>query len=166
MIDTIFRYCGQKETVIFCDRIKTLGFKHAFKAGISFGKDDLIIPKTKENLINETKKKIEEYEKQYSDGLITRGEKYNKVVDIWSKCTDTVANEMMKEISSAEKVYENDRIETNSVYMMADSGARGSQAQMKQLAGMRGLIAKPSGEIIETPIISNFKEGFISFRIF
>ena len=103
VIDTIFRYCGQKETVIFCDRIKTLGFKHAFKAGISFGKDDLIIPKTKVNLINETKKRIEEYEKQYSDGLITRGEKYNKVVDIWSKCTDTVANEMMKEISSAEK---------------------------------------------------------------
>ena len=84
VIDTIFRYCGQKETVIFCDRIKTLGFKHAFKAGISFGKDDLIIPKTKENLINNTKKQIEEYEKQYSDGLITRGEKYNKVVDVWS----------------------------------------------------------------------------------
>ncbi len=166
VIDTIFRYCGQKETVIFCDRIKTLGFKHAFKAGISFGKDDLIIPKTKENLINDTKKKIEDYEKQYSDGLITRGEKYNKVVDIWSKCTDTVANEMMKEISSAEKVYENDRIETNSVYMMADSGARGSQAQMKQLAGMRGLIAKPSGEIIETPIISNFKEGLSVLEYF
>ena len=166
VIDTIYRFCGQKETVIFCDRIKTLGFKHAFKAGISFGKDDLIIPKTKENLINDTKKKIEDYEKQYSDGLITRGEKYNKVVDIWSKCTDTVANEMMKEISSAEKVYENDRIETNSVYMMADSGARGSQAQMKQLAGMRGLIAKPSGEIIETPIISNFKEGLSVLEYF
>ena len=135
-------------------------------AGISFGKDDLIIPKTKENLINETKKQIEEYEKQYSDGLITRGEKYNKVVDIWSKCTDTLANEMMKEISSAEKVYENGGIETNSVYMMADSGARGSQAQMKQLAGMRGLIAKPSGEIIETPIISNFKEGLTVLEYF
>ena len=148
VIDTIFRYCGQKEKVIFCDRIKTLGFKHAFKAGISFGKDDLIIPQTKEKLISSTKKQIEEYEKQYADGLITRGEKYNKVVDVWSKCTDTVANEMMKEISSAEKVNEDDRIETNSVYMMADSGARGSQAQMKQLAGMRGLIAKPSGEII------------------
>jgi len=166
IIDTIFRFCGQKETVIFCDRIKTLGFKHAFKAGISFGKDDLLIPKTKENLISNTKKQIEEYEKQYSDGLITRGEKYNKVVDIWSKCTDTVANEMMKEISSAEKIYDNDRIETNSVYMMADSGARGSQAQMKQLAGMRGLIAKPSGEIIETPIISNFKEGLSVLEYF
>ena len=166
VIDTIFRYCGQKETVIFCDKIKTLGFKHAFKAGISFGKDDLLIPKTKENLINSTKKQIEEYEKQYSDGLITRGEKYNKVVDVWSKCTDTVANEMMKEISSAEKTYNDDRIETNSVYMMADSGARGSQAQMKQLAGMRGLIAKPSGEIIETPIISNFKEGLSVLEYF
>tara|TARA_B100001996_G_scaffold295680_1_gene235967 strand:- start:6087 stop:10016 length:3930 start_codon:yes stop_codon:yes gene_type:complete len=166
VIDTIFRYCGQKETVIFCDRIKTLGFKHAFKAGISFGKDDLIIPKTKEKLINETKKQIEEYEKQYSDGLITRGEKYNKVVDIWSKCTDTVANEMMREISSAEKIYPDGRIETNSVYMMADSGARGSQAQMKQLAGMRGLIAKPSGEIIETPIIANFKEGLTVLEYF
>ena len=166
VIDTIFRYCGQKETVIFCDKIKALGFKHAFKAGISFGKDDLLIPQTKENLINNTKKQIEEYEKQYSDGLITRGEKYNKVVDIWSKCTDTVANEMMKEISSAEKIYDDDRIETNSVYMMVYSGARGSQAQMKQLAGMRGLIAKPSGEIIETPIISNFKEGLSVLEYF
>jgi len=166
IIDTIFRFCGQKETVIFCDRIKSLGFKHAFKAGISFGKDDLIIPETKTNLINQTKKKIEEYEKQYSDGLITRGEKYNKVVDIWSKCTDTVANEMMKEISSAQKILPDGRIETNSVFMMADSGARGSQAQMKQLAGMRGLIAKPSGEIIETPIMANFKEGLTVLEYF
>ena len=166
IIDSIFRFCGQKETVIFCDKIKTLGFKHAFKAAISFGKDDLIIPKTKQSLINDTKKKIEEYEKQYADGLITRGEKYNKVVDIWSKCTDTVANEMMKEISSAEKIFPDDRIETNSVFMMADSGARGSQAQMKQLAGMRGLIAKPSGEIIETPIIANFKEGLTVLEYF
>ena len=166
IIDKIFRFCGQKETVIFCDKIKSLGFKHAFKAGISFGKDDLIIPETKINLINQTKKQIEEYEKQYSDGLITRGEKYNKVVDVWSKCTDTVANEMMKQISSAQKVFPDGRIETNSVYMMADSGARGSQAQMKQLAGMRGLIAKPSGEIIETPIISNFKEGLSVLEYF
>ena len=166
IIDTIFRFCGQKETVIFCDRIKSLGFKHAFKAGISFGKDDLIIPETKTDLINQTKKKIEEYEKQYSDGLITRGEKYNKVVDIWSKCTDTVANEMMKEISSAQKILPDGRIETNSVFMMADSGARGSQAQMKQLAGMRGLIAKPSGEIIETPIMANFKEGLTVLEYF
>ncbi|RPG17620.1 MAG: DNA-directed RNA polymerase subunit beta' [Pelagibacteraceae bacterium TMED124] len=166
IIDVVYRYCGQKQTVIFCDNIKDLGFKHAFKAGISFGKNDLIIPKTKEKLVNQTKKQIEEYEKQYQDGLITRGEKYNKVVDIWSKCTDSIANEMMKEISSAEKKYPDGRIETNSVFMMADSGARGSPAQMKQLAGMRGLIAKPSGEIIETPIVSNFKEGLTVLEYF
>ena len=166
LIDIVYRFCGQKQTVIFCDSIKDLGFKHAFKAGISFGKNDLIIPKTKEKLVNQTKKQIEEYEKQYQDGLITRGEKYNKVVDVWSKCTDSIANEMMKEISSAEKKYSDGRIETNSVFMMADSGARGSPAQMKQLAGMRGLIAKPSGEIIETPIISNFKEGLTVLEYF
>jgi DNA-directed RNA polymerase subunit beta' len=166
IIDIVFRYCGQKETVIFCDRIKSLGFKHAFKAGISFGKDDLIIPKTKQKLVNDTKKQIEDYERQYSEGLITRGEKYNKVVDVWSKCTDLVANEMMKEISTATRVDSNGRIETNSVFMMANSGARGSAAQMKQLAGMRGLIAKPSGDILETPITSNFKEGLTALEYF
>ena len=119
-----------------------------------------------EKMVNQTKKQIEEYEKQYQDGFITRGEKYNKVVDVWSKCTDSVANEMMKEISSAEKKSSDGRIETNSVFMMADSGARGSPAQMKQLAGMRGLIAKPSGEIIETPIVSNFKEGLTVLEYF
>ena len=166
IIDIVYRYCGQKETVIFCDRIKTLGFKHAFKSAISFGKDDLIIPKTKQKLVNEAKKQIEDYESQYSEGLITRGEKYNKVVDVWSKTTDLVANEMMKEISSATKIMDDGRIETNSVYMMANSGARGSAAQMKQLAGMRGLIAKPSGEIIETPITANFKEGLTALEYF
>ena len=166
IIDTVYRYCGQKETVIFCDKLKSLGFKHAFKAAISFGKDDLIIPKTKEKFVNDAKKQIESYETQYSEGLITRGEKYNKVIDIWSKCTDLVANEMMKEISSATKIMPNDRIETNSVFLMANSGARGSAAQMKQLAGMRGLIAKPSGEIIETPIIANFKEGLTALEYF
>ncbi len=166
IIDIVYRYCGQKETVIFCDKLKALGFKHAFKAAISFGKDDLIIPKTKDKLVNEAKKKIEDYESQYSEGLITRGEKYNKVVDVWSKCTDLVANEMMQEISSATKVMSNDMIETNSVFMMANSGARGSAAQMKQLAGMRGLIAKPSGEIIETPITANFKEGLTALEYF
>jgi len=166
IIDIVYRYCGQKETVIFCDRIKALGFKHAFKAAISFGKDDLIIPKTKQKFVNDAKKQIEDYETQYSEGLITRGEKYNKVIDVWSKCTDLVANEMMKEISSATKVMENGRIETNSVFMMANSGARGSAAQMKQLAGMRGLIAKPSGEIIETPITANFKEGLTALEYF
>ena len=164
IIDLVFRYCGQKSTVIFCDKLKDLGFKHAFKAGISFGKDDLIIPETKEKFVNDTKKLIEEYENQYSEGLITRGEKYNKVVDAWSKCTDLVASEMMKRISSGDKKQKSNL--TNSVFMMADSGARGSAAQMKQLAGMRGLIAKPSGEIIETPIISNFKEGLTALEYF
>jgi len=166
LIDTVYRYCGQKETVIFCDKLKNVGFKHAFKAAISFGKDDLIIPKTKEKLVNDAKKQIESYDAQYAEGLITRGEKYNKVIDVWSKCTDLVANEMMKEISSATKIMPNDRIETNSVFMMANSGARGSAAQMKQLAGMRGLIAKPSGEIIETPITANFKEGLTALEYF
>jgi len=166
IIDIVYRYCGQKETVIFCDKIKALGFKHAFKAAISFGKDDLIIPKTKEKFVNEAKKQVEVYENQYAEGLITRGEKYNKVIDVWSKCTDLVANEMMKEISSATKVMPNGRIEPNSVFMMANSGARGSAAQMKQLAGMRGLIAKPSGEIIETPITANFKEGLTALEYF
>jgi len=164
IIDIVFRFTGQKSTVIFCDKLKDLGFKHAFKAGISFGKDDLVIPKNKEQLINETKKLISDYENQYSEGLITRGEKYNKVVDAWSKCTDRVAAEMMKGISATENT--KDGIKINSVFMMADSGARGSAAQMKQLAGMRGLIAKPSGEIIESPITSNFKEGLTALEYF
>ena len=164
IIDSVFRFTGQKSTVIFCDNLKDIGFKHAFKAGISFGKDDLIIPENKEQLIEETKKLISEYENQYSEGLITRGEKYNKVVDAWSKCTDRVAVEMMKRISATETT--KDGIKINSVFMMADSGARGSAAQMKQLAGMRGLIAKPSGEIIESPITSNFKEGLTALEYF
>ena len=164
IIDIVFRFCGQKTTVIFCDKLKDLGFKHAFKAGISFGKDDLIIPESKTQLINDTKKLISDYETQYAEGLITRGEKYNKVVDAWSKCTDRVAGEMMKGISATEKTDEGLKI--NSVFMMADSGARGSAAQMKQLAGMRGLIAKPSGEIIESPITSNFKEGLTALEYF
>ena len=164
IIDIVFRFCGQKSTVIFCDKLKDLGFKHAFKAGISFGKDDLVIPESKTQLIEDTKGLIADYETQYSEGLITRGEKYNKVVDAWSKCTDKVAGEMMRGISATEKTP--DGLKINSVYMMADSGARGSAAQMKQLAGMRGLIAKPSGEIIETPIISNFKEGLTALEYF
>ena len=164
IIDIVFRFCGQKKTVIFCDKLKDLGFKHAFKAGISFGKDDLVIPQNKTQLIDDTKKLIADYETQYAEGLITRGEKYNKVVDAWSKCTDKVAGEMMKGISATEKTSEGLKI--NSVFMMADSGARGSAAQMKQLAGMRGLIAKPSGEIIESPITSNFKEGLTALEYF
>ncbi len=159
LIDQVYRHCGQKATVIFADQMMRLGFREAAKAGISFGKDDIIIPKKKQDLIETTRKLVEEYEQQYADGLITKGEKYNKVVDAWSKVTDRVSDEMMAEISTAQFDETGRQKEINSVWMMANSGARGSQAQMKQLGGMRGLMAKPSGEIIETPIISNFKEG-------
>ena len=167
MIDEVYRLCGQKETVIFCDRIMGLGYGSACKAGISFGKDDMVVPETKEKLVEETRQLVKEYEQQYNNGLITQGEKYNKVVDAWSKCTDKVAEEMMARISAAETDEETGREKPlNSIYMMAHSGARGSPAQMKQLAGMRGLMAKPSGEIIETPIISNFKEGLSVLEYF
>jgi DNA-directed RNA polymerase subunit beta' len=159
LIDVVYRHCGQKATVIFADQMMGLGFKEAAKAGISFGKDDIIIPASKETIVADTRKLVEEYEQQYADGLITKGEKYNKVVDAWAKSTDLVADAMMGEISTAKKGPDGRELEINSIYMMAHSGARGSQAQMKQLGGMRGLMAKPSGEIIETPIISNFKEG-------
>jgi DNA-directed RNA polymerase subunit beta' len=161
LIDLVYRNCGQKETVIFCDRMMSLGFRNAFRAGISFGKDDLVIPPAKGKLVSETRKRIEEYEQQYLDGLITQGEKYNKVIDAWSHCTDLVSKEMMRGIAEP-----GPNKPVNSVYMMAHSGARGSEAQMKQLAGMRGLMAKPSGEIIETPIISNFKEGLSVLEYF
>ena len=167
MIDTVYRHCGQKETVIFCDRIMALGFHHAFKAGISFGKDDMVVPEKKWKIVDETRTSAKEYEQQYQDGLITQGEKYNKVVDAWAKCTDKIADAMMAEISAVKKDAKTGReIPINSIYMMAHSGARGSPAQMKQLAGMRGLMAKPSGEIIESPIISNFKEGLSVLEYF
>jgi DNA-directed RNA polymerase subunit beta' len=167
MIDTVYRACGQKDTVIFCDKIMQLGFTNAFKAGISFGKDDIIIPDNKEELIDTTQNLVQEYEQQYNDGLITQGEKYNKVVDAWAKCTDKIADSMMQRISSVQIDEENNRTKPiNSIYMMAHSGARGSPAQMKQLGGMRGLMAKPSGEIIESPIISNFKEGLTVLEYF
>jgi DNA-directed RNA polymerase subunit beta' len=166
LIDAVYRHCGQKATVIFADQIMGLGFKEAAKAGISFGKDDIVIPERKAALVEETRKLVEEYEQQYADGLITRGEKYNKVVDAWAKSTDRVADEMMAEISTPHKGPDGRELEVNSIYMMAHSGARGSQAQMKQLGGMRGLMAKPSGEIIETPIISNFKEGLTVLEYF
>ncbi|MFA4995049.1 MAG: DNA-directed RNA polymerase subunit beta' [Bdellovibrionales bacterium] len=160
VIDFVYRHCGQKETVLFADRMMGLGYSNACRAGISFGKDDLVIPAAKGPLIKKAQTQVDEYEQQYQDGLITRGEKYNKVVDVWSTCTEKVAEEMMKGISDTGKGT------INSVYMMAHSGARGSAAQIKQLAGMRGLMAKPSGEIIETPIISNFKEGLTVLEYF
>ena len=166
VIDTVYRHCGQKESVIFCDQIMQLGFHEAFRAGISFGKDDMVIPETKWDFVNETRDQVKDFERQYMDGLITQGEKYNKVVDAWSKCSDLVADAMMADISSTKKNDDGSELEPNSVYMMAHSGARGSPAQMKQLGGMRGLMAKPSGAIIETPIIANFKEGLSVLEYF
>ena len=166
VIDMVYRHCGQKETVMFADRVMGLGFEHACKGGISFGKDDMVVPEAKEALVDGAREKVKEYKQQYLDGLITQGEKYNKVIDAWSECTDKVAEEMMKGISHAGGVDEGGNPNLNSIFMMADSGARGSAAQMKQLAGMRGLMAKPSGEIIETPIIANFKEGLSVLEYF
>ncbi len=166
MIDVVYRNCGQKETVIFCDRIMALGFREAFKAGISFGKDDMVVPENKAKIIAETSALAKEYEQQYNDGLITQGEKYNKVVDAWAKCSDKLAEEMMARISSVQKDANGRDMPINSIYMMSHSGARGSPTQMKQLAAMRGLMAKPSGEIIESPIISNFKEGLTVLEYF
>jgi DNA-directed RNA polymerase subunit beta' len=154
VIDAVYRHCGQKEAVIFCDRLMGLGFAHAARAGISFGKDDMVIPPEKYALLEKTQAEVKEFETQYHDGLITAGERYNKVIDAWTKCNDAVAAAMMREISRQDPGKP-----TNSVWMMSHSGARGSPAQMRQLAGMRGLMAKPSGQIIEQPILSNFKEG-------
>lgn len=161
VVDVVYRHCGPKATVIFADHLMSLGFRYSTRSGISFGKDDLVIPPAKIKLVSESQGKIKEYEQQYLDGLITQGEKYNKVVDVWAQCTDRVADEMMKVIS---KIKPGDPI--NAVYMMAHSGARGSAAQIKQLAGMRGLMTNPSGDIIETPIISNFKEGLTVLEYF
>jgi DNA-directed RNA polymerase subunit beta' len=166
VIDTVYRYCGQKESVIFCDQIMSLGFREAFRAGISFGKDDMVIPDAKWSIVNETREQVTGFELQYMDGLITQGEKYNKVVDAWTKCNDKVTEAMMATISATRVDESGAEKEPNSVYMMAHSGARGSVIQMKQLGGMRGLMAKPSGEIIETPIISNFKEGLTVLEYF
>ena len=166
VIDQVYRHTGQKDTVLFADAIMALGFRHAFKAGISFGKDDMIIPASKDGMVEETKALVADYEQQYQDGLITQQEKYNKVIDAWSRCGDQVADAMMDEIKARPIDKDGREAEINSIYMMSHSGARGSPAQMKQLAGMRGLMAKPSGEIIETPIISNFKEGLTVLEYF
>ena len=166
VIDTVYRYCGQKESVIFCDQIMSLGFKEAFRAGISFGKDDMVIPDSKWGTVDTTRDQVKGFEQQYMDGLITQGEKYNKVIDAWSKCNDKVTDAMMGAISTSDVDKVGAEMEPNSVYMMAHSGARGSVTQMKQLGGMRGLMAKPNGDIIETPIISNFKEGLTVLEYF
>ncbi|ACZ49513.1 DNA-directed RNA polymerase beta' subunit [Anaplasma centrale str. Israel] len=161
IVDLVYRSCGQKETVEFSDKLMCLGFQCASQSGISFGCKDMVIPDTKAAHVENASEKIKEFSIQYQDGLITRSERYNKVVDEWSKCTDLIARDMMKAISLSDA-----EGKLNSIYMMANSGARGSASQMKQLAGMRGLMAKPSGEIIETPIISNFREGLSVFEYF
>ena len=160
LLDNVYRFTGQKATCIFVDQIMNVGFKYAAKAGISFGKDDLVIPEEKNSLIQETQKQVNSLETQYQEGLITEREKYNKVVGLWSTCTDKVAKAMMKTVSTTKDN------QINSVYIMAHSGARGSEAQLKQLAGMRGLMARPSGEIIENPITSNFKDGLTVLEYF
>ena len=154
VIDYIYRHCGQKDTVIFADKMMSLGFNQACSSGISFGISDLTTPIKKNGMVKDADNKVKEFEQQYLDGLITKREKYNKVIDLWTNVSDNLAAEMMTEIST-----DKPGKTVNSVWMMAHSGARGSQAQIKQLAGMRGLMAKPSGDIIETPIISSFKEG-------
>ncbi|MDP4069193.1 DNA-directed RNA polymerase subunit beta' [Rhodobacteraceae bacterium IMCC1933] len=166
VIDTVYRYCGQKESVIFCDHVMTLGFREAFRAGISFGKDDMLIPDNKWTIVDGVRAQVKEFEQQYMDGLITQGEKYNKVIDAWSNCNEQVTDSMMDAIASVKYDETGAEMEPNSVYMMAHSKARGSVTQMKQLGGMRGLMAKPNGDIIETPIISNFKEGLTVLEYF
>jgi DNA-directed RNA polymerase subunit beta' len=154
LIDLIYRYCGAKQTAMFADRLMTLGFTYMTRGSISFGKDDLVVPPEKQELVTATKSLVSDYEQQYLDGLITEKEKYNKVIDAWDACTDKIAKHMTTALSAVDP-----GTQPNSVYMMMDSKARGSIAQMKQLAGMRGLMANPSGDIIATPITSNFKEG-------
>jgi DNA-directed RNA polymerase subunit beta' len=148
------------------DSARSLRVARAIEAGISFGKDDMVVPDDKWTLVDETRGQVKDFEQQYMDGLITQGEKYNKVVDAWSKCNDKVTDAMMSTISAPRRDEDGAELEPNSVYMMAHSGARGSVTQMKQLGGMRGLMAKPNGDIIETPIISNFKEGLTVLEYF
>jgi len=170
LINASFRRCGLKETVIFADRLLQSGFRLATHAGISISIDDMLVPKEKHGLIERAEKEVKEIEQQYVSGLVTAGERYNKVVDIWGKTGDEVGKVMMSQLSK-EKVTDRNGKATeqesfNSIYMMADSGARGSAAQIRQLAGMRGLMAKPDGSIIETPITANFREGLNVLQYF
>jgi DNA-directed RNA polymerase subunit beta' len=164
LIDTCYRHSGHRETVIMLDRIKDLGFYYATRAGISICVDDMLIPTKKSELIRKAQEEVAEIERQYADGLITNGERYNKVIDIWAHVGEQVANEMMKELGASTGAGE--RRGFNPIFMMADSGARGSTQQIRQLGGMRGLMAKPSGVIIETPITANFREGLTVLQYF
>ncbi|MBN1959503.1 MAG: DNA-directed RNA polymerase subunit beta' [Deltaproteobacteria bacterium] len=170
LIDICYRKCGQKETVLLADHIRTLGYSYATKAGTSICIKDMEIPKRKNEFVENAQKQVQEIENQYTEGLITDGERYNKVIDIWSRVAEELENELMTGIST--EVVTSERNEQkkmpsfNPIFMMADSGARGSRQQIKQLAGMRGLMAKPSGEIIETPITANFREGLTVLEYF
>jgi len=178
LVDFAYRNLGAKTTVILSDRLKDIGYQFATEGGISISIDDMIIPGSKWDIFNQSEKQVAEIQDQYTEGLITTGEKYNKVVDIWSRATDDVANEMMEAMrwepvtDDAGHVKKDDQgnpvLQTsmNPIFMMANSGARGSKDQMRQLAGMRGLMAKPSGEIIETPISANFREGLSVLQYF
>ncbi|MFM8928552.1 MAG: DNA-directed RNA polymerase subunit beta' [Betaproteobacteria bacterium] len=170
LINTSFRKCGLKETVVFADKLLQSGFRLATRAGISIAIDDMLVPKQKHDLIARAEAEVKEIEQQYVSGLVTAGERYNKVVDIWGKTGDEVGKVMMAQLSK-QKVTDRhgkevDQESFNSIYMMADSGARGSAAQIRQLAGMRGLMAKPDGSIIETPITANLREGLNVLQYF
>ncbi|MDD3250162.1 MAG: DNA-directed RNA polymerase subunit beta', partial [Smithellaceae bacterium] len=170
LIDHCYRTCSDKTTVLLADRLKDLGFKYATVSGLSFAVGNMIIPENKKNIVAQADKDVLKIQKQYMDGLITDGERYNKVIDIWAQATEKIASEMLIGISTEEAAGADGkkrRIESfNPIYMMADSGARGSGQQLRQLAGMRGLMAKPSGEIIETPITANFREGLTVLQYF
>jgi DNA-directed RNA polymerase beta' subunit len=164
LIEFAYKRAGRRETVVFLDNLEKIGFQYATKSGISICMDDMHIPSKKAKLIETAQQEVIEVQKQYNEGLITHGERYNKVIDIWANATEKIADEMMKELGAeAGKPFSEEEVKErrsfNSIFMMADSGARGSTAQIRQLAGMRGLMAKPSGEIIETPIKANFREG-------
>jgi DNA-directed RNA polymerase subunit beta' len=170
LIDQCYRMYGDKETVLLADHLRTLGFTMSTKAGISICVDDMAIPATKQKILDKAYGEVKNIEEQYAEGLITSGEKYNKVVDIWAEVTEMISDEMMKNIGREEVVDDKgekkDSLTFNPIFIMADSGARGSRQQMRQLAGMRGLMAKPSGEIIETPITANFREGLTVLQYF
>jgi len=164
LIDTVYRQCGHRETVTFLDKVKDTGFHYATRAGISICVDNMHIPTKKQELLGKAQQEVGEIERQYAEGLITNGERYNKVIDIWAHVTEQIANEMMKELGAGGDP--NKAESFNPIFMMADSGARGSSQQIRQLGGMRGLMAKPSGEIIETPITANFREGLTVLQYF
>ena len=170
LIDHCYRACGDKTTVLLADRLKDLGFKYATVSGASFAIHNLIIPKTKKSTVTDAEKNVLKIYQRYMDGLITDGERYNMVIDIWAQVTEKIASDMLEGISTEEATTPDGqkvRMQSfNPVYMMADSGARGSNVQIRQLAGMRGLMAKPSGEIIETPITANFREGLTVLQYF